>query len=63
MGCAYMLRIWDQPTLVWILSVLGMMNHFEADHFEDLMVSSGAVDSKVLIMAIQFEYFFFWKRS
>ena len=31
------------------------MNHFEAD----LMASSKAVYSKVLRMAIQFEYFFF----
>ena len=31
------------------------MNHFEVH----LMISSRAVDSKVLRMAIQFEYFFF----
>ena len=35
------------------------MNHFESH----LMVSSRVVDSKVLEMAIQFEYFFFLKRG
>ena len=35
------------------------MNHFEAD----LMASSKAVYSKVLRMAIQFEYFFVIKRQ
>ena len=52
MGCVYVTHLKLTNSRFCILYV--KMNHFEAH----VMVSSRAVDSKVLKMAIQFEYFF-----
>ena len=42
------------------INQLQILHYVKINHFEaQLMVSSRVVDSKVLMMAIQFEYYFF----